>query len=258
MSSDRAFRLAVSRGPNWSRPSIASGPRTMSGSCSGSTGLTAIRISASSARQRATFSSMRSSSGASSATLAYFPYGTRSRRWCARSSALRKARIARSRREGRSRTFSATKTARDKAKAKRPGDWVPEIILPYTAHPSFDKAAHYLGMKVIRVRERPDFRADVQAMERAITERTVMIVGSAPQYPHGRIDPIAEIAAIATKRADLVPCRCLCRWIPYPLPEAARAWDPHFLLRRTWSHLGFGRSAQVRPDAPGHIDHDAP
>jgi sphinganine-1-phosphate aldolase len=96
--------------------------------------------------------------------------------------------------------FLATKAARDKAKSKNPGDWVPEIVIPYTAHPSFDKAAHYLGMKVIRVRERADFRADVLAMERAITERTVLIVGSAPAYPHGRIDPIPEIAALALAR----------------------------------------------------------
>jgi len=95
--------------------------------------------------------------------------------------------------------FLATKTARDKAKSRKPGDWVPEIVIPYTAHPSFDKAAHYLGMRIRRIRERADFRADVRAMEDAINERTVLIVGSAPQYPHGRIDPIPELAALAAK-----------------------------------------------------------
>jgi sphinganine-1-phosphate aldolase len=96
--------------------------------------------------------------------------------------------------------FLATKAARDKAKARTPGDWIPEIVIPYTAHPSFDKAAHYLGLKVIRVRERPDFRADVTAMEAAVTDRTILLVGSAPAYPHGRIDPIPEIAALAAAR----------------------------------------------------------
>jgi len=44
---------------------------------------------------------------------------------------------------------------------------------------------------------RDDFRADVDAMAAAVNENTVLVVGSAPQYPQGVIDPIPELAAIA-------------------------------------------------------------
>lgn len=93
--------------------------------------------------------------------------------------------------------FIAVKAARDRARG-RLGDRAPlEIVLPFTAHPAFDKAAHYLGMRTVRTPLRGDFCADPEAMRAAIGERTAMIVGSAPAYPHGVVDPIAEIAAVA-------------------------------------------------------------
>ena len=62
---------------------------------------------------------------------------------------------------------------------------------------AFDKAAESFGIKLVRVPVGRDFRADVGAMRRAVTGRTVAIVGSAPGFPHGVIDPIAELAALA-------------------------------------------------------------
>ena len=96
--------------------------------------------------------------------------------------------------------FLAVKTARDHARATRPEIAVPEIVAPVSAHPAFDKAAHYLCMKVIRVPLRADFRADVPALAAAITPNTIMLVGSAPTFPHGVIDPITDIAALARDR----------------------------------------------------------
>jgi glutamate/tyrosine decarboxylase-like PLP-dependent enzyme len=93
--------------------------------------------------------------------------------------------------------FLAVKTARDHARAERPSIKEPEIVLPFSAHPAFDKAAHYLCMKVTRVPLRADYRADVAALRAAITPNTIMIVGSAPTFPHGVIDPIEDIAALA-------------------------------------------------------------
>ena len=57
---------------------------------------------------------------------------------------------------------------------------VPEIVVPYTAHPSFNKAAAYMDLKVVRVPQGDDLRADVRAMSDAINDNTIMIVGSAP------------------------------------------------------------------------------
>jgi glutamate/tyrosine decarboxylase-like PLP-dependent enzyme len=78
----------------------------------------------------------------------------------------------------------------------------PELVVPVTLHPAFDKAAHYFGVKLVKVPVGSDWRADVRAMERRIGRRTIGLVASAPQYPHGVVDPIAELGAIA-RRHDL-------------------------------------------------------
>jgi glutamate/tyrosine decarboxylase-like PLP-dependent enzyme len=96
--------------------------------------------------------------------------------------------------------FLAVKTARDHARAERPDVKTPEIVAPVSAHPAFDKAAHYLCMSVKRIPLRSDYRADVDAMRAAINANTIMIVGSAPTFPHGVIDPIADIASVARER----------------------------------------------------------
>ncbi len=98
--------------------------------------------------------------------------------------------------------FLAVKTARDHARKNRSGVDHPNIVLPQTAHPAFDKAAHYLDVKSVRVPIRADFRADVAAMERAVDDQTILMAGSAPAYPHGVFDPIEDLADLAT-RMDL-------------------------------------------------------
>ncbi len=92
----------------------------------------------------------------------------------------------------------AVKAARDKARAERPGLDVPELVLPHTAHPAFHKAAHYLGVRpVVTPFDPQTFRADPDAMRRAITPNTILLVASAPCYSHGVVDPIGPIAALA-------------------------------------------------------------
>jgi glutamate/tyrosine decarboxylase-like PLP-dependent enzyme len=91
------------------------------------------------------------------------------------------------------------KTARDKARADHPGITSPVILIPESAHPAFQKAAHYLNVKVITTPVRSDKRADVDAMRKAITPDTVLLVGSAPCFPHGVIDPIADIGQVASE-----------------------------------------------------------
>ncbi len=93
----------------------------------------------------------------------------------------------------------AVQTYRDKARVERPRVRRPEIIVPRTIHPAFDKAAHYFGVKLKKVEIRADLRADPQAVARAISGRTIAIAASAPQYPHGVVDPIAEIGVIAER-----------------------------------------------------------
>ncbi|NOY99083.1 MAG: aspartate aminotransferase family protein [Chloroflexi bacterium] len=91
----------------------------------------------------------------------------------------------------------AVKTARDWARVHRPEATQPEILLPRSAHPAFEKGAQYFGLKTVFVPVRDDLRADVGAMIRAVTPNTILMVGSAPAYPHGVVDPIRELAAAA-------------------------------------------------------------
>ncbi len=93
----------------------------------------------------------------------------------------------------------AMKTYRDFARDRR-GIAEPEIVAPVTAHAAFDKAARYFDMPLIRVPVDDGFRADLTAMTAAVTDRTAVVVGSSPSFPHGVIDPIPQIAALAAER----------------------------------------------------------
>ena len=96
----------------------------------------------------------------------------------------------------------AVKTARDFAKATR-GITAPEMVLPITAHPALEKAAHYFDVKAVHAPVDAHFKVDVAEMEKLITPNTILLVGSAPAYPQGVVDPIPEIAALAQARGLL-------------------------------------------------------
>ncbi len=94
----------------------------------------------------------------------------------------------------------AVKSCRDQARAQGRDTSGAEILAPVSAHPAFDKAAHYLGLRVVRVPVARDLRADVPAMAEAIGSRTLMLVGSAPCFPYGVIDPIGALGELARER----------------------------------------------------------
>uniref|UniRef100_A0A3P8YY54 sphinganine-1-phosphate aldolase n=1 Tax=Esox lucius TaxID=8010 RepID=A0A3P8YY54_ESOLU len=92
----------------------------------------------------------------------------------------------------------ACKAYRDLARER--GVKHPEIIAPISVHAAFDKAAHYFGMKLVHIPlDKKTMKVDVKAMGRAINRNTAMLVCSAPQFPHGIIDPIEEVAKLAVK-----------------------------------------------------------
>ncbi|MEZ5180568.1 MAG: aminotransferase class V-fold PLP-dependent enzyme [Acidimicrobiales bacterium] len=124
--------------------------------------------------------------------------------------------------------FLAVQVARDHARRER-GIAEPQLLTPTTAHPAFAKAAKYLDLEHVKVPVGPDGRADVAATEAAMGERTGLVVGSAPCYPFGLIDPIEELAALAAERGILFHTdACLGGWIlPWweELGEAVAPWD---------------------------------
>ena len=95
----------------------------------------------------------------------------------------------------------AVKAARDLYLEKKGKDaGKPEIILPTTAHPAFRKAAGYLGLDVVRIPvDEESFLVSPDKVRSAITDRTAIIVSSAPSFPYGGIDPIEEIGRIAVE-----------------------------------------------------------
>lgn len=74
------------------------------------------------------------------------------------------------------------------------------IVAPHSVHPAFEKGAKLMDIEVRRVPVGKDFRADVEAMASVIDDDTMMLVGSAPCFPYGVIDPIEDLAALARKR----------------------------------------------------------
>jgi tyrosine decarboxylase/aspartate 1-decarboxylase len=119
----------------------------------------------------------------------------------------------------------------------------PEIVVPVSGHYSLDKVGRYLGLKVVRTPVDDAQRADVQAMSRAITDRTVALVATAGTSEYGQVDPIPEIAALALRRG--LPCHVdaasggflipFARSLGFALPEfdfavdgvSSIAIDPH-------------------------------
>lgn len=97
----------------------------------------------------------------------------------------------------------AIKTARDYARAHGRATERANIILPQSAHLAFDKAAHLMDIEVRRVPIKTDgtFEADVPAMQAACDADTIMMVGSAPNFPHGIIDPIEALSEVAVAQS---------------------------------------------------------
>lgn len=94
----------------------------------------------------------------------------------------------------------ALKAARDWARGRRPDLGFPKFVVPGSAHPAFEKAGNLLGIEIVRAPIGADFRADVAAMETLICPRTIGLAGSAPQFGHGVVDPIGQIADLAIRR----------------------------------------------------------
>ena len=90
----------------------------------------------------------------------------------------------------------ACKAYRDMAYER--GVQFPEMIVPQSVHAAFDKAAGYFRMKITHIPvDEKTRKVNISAMRRAINKNTCMLVGSAPQYPHGIIDPIVDIGKVS-------------------------------------------------------------
>ena len=125
--------------------------------------------------------------------------------------------------------FCAIHAAREWAREKKPSVRTPEFITPFSAHATLNKAGHYLGVKIRRVPVASDYRSDIEAMRSAIGPNTIGIYASAPNWPYGTYDRIADCGRLAEEQnLWLHVDACVggfiapfARKLGYPIP----AWD---------------------------------
>ncbi len=86
-----------------------------------------------------------------------------------------------------------------RSKRRRRG-FSPEMIVPETVHVAWDKAAKYFNIKMIKIPLKDDFTVDADALKKKINKSTILIVASAPSYPHGVVDPIEDIGRVAAEK----------------------------------------------------------
>lgn len=122
----------------------------------------------------------------------------------------------------------AVKTYRDLARTSRRVRR-PEMILPVTAHVAWFKAAEYFDVRPRLLPLDDSMRLDTRGLERLFSRNTVMVLGSAPEYPHGLVDPIAELGTVAARhRVPLHVDACVGGFIlPFMAMNGADlpAWD---------------------------------
>lgn len=94
----------------------------------------------------------------------------------------------------------AVKIPAQRAEATARGNRRYNIVLPWSAHPALDKAADIMHLEVRRAPPSDDLVADVAWMEQACDDDTVLLVGSAPPYPYGVMDPLRALSDLAQRR----------------------------------------------------------
>lgn len=125
----------------------------------------------------------------------------------------------------------AVKTGRDWARKRHPEMGQPEMIAPVTTHPAFSKACHFTGVRALYAPLAPDYRVDVKEVEKLITRNTVMLTASAPCFPYGVIDPVAELAGLAIKHNLLLHVDSCLGGLFLPFIEALGYEVPPFDFR---------------------------
>ena len=132
-------------------------------------------------------------------------------------------------------------SAREKARAER-GVTEPEMyvvlfkdlcladqcrIVPETAHAAFRKAGSYFGTKVHLVAcPAPNYAVHVPSVSRLINSNTILLVGSAPNFPHGIIDDINSLSRLALRKKGTLPLHVDCCLGSFLVPFLARAGFP--------------------------------
>ncbi|NKB35699.1 MAG: aminotransferase class V-fold PLP-dependent enzyme [Gammaproteobacteria bacterium] len=96
--------------------------------------------------------------------------------------------------------YNALHAMRRWARENKPQIKEPEIVAPYSTHSTVHKTAKYLDLKVVTVAQLGDRSVDIEGIKNAIGPDTIGIVGSAPNWPYGTVDPIEEFSELAIEK----------------------------------------------------------
>jgi sphinganine-1-phosphate aldolase len=96
--------------------------------------------------------------------------------------------------------FNGLHAMRRWARETKPQISEPEIVAPYSTHSTVHKTAKYLDLKVITVPQLEDRSVDIEGIRQAIGPNTIGIVGSAPNWPYGTVDPIEDFSEMALEK----------------------------------------------------------
>ena len=123
--------------------------------------------------------------------------------------------------------YSGVKAARDEARVTMPRITEPELVIPDTAHAAFNKAGEILGVRVVRVKTGPDRVAVPELIAGALTPNTIMIGGSAPNWPYATYDDFVGLGELALERGLWLHAdACLGGFLSYFLRELGDAIPP--------------------------------
>ncbi|KAL9058563.1 MAG: hypothetical protein Q9162_001718 [Coniocarpon cinnabarinum] len=98
----------------------------------------------------------------------------------------------------------------------------PEMVLPETAHTAFHKACEYFSIRKVTVPcPAPTHRVSMRHVARLINPNTILLVGSAPNFPHGIIDDVTSLSRLAQKHK--LPLHVDCCLGSFLVPHLAKA-----------------------------------
>ena len=148
--------------------------------------------------------------------------------------------------------LTAIRATRDFFAAQR-GVTQPELIAATSAHAAVHKACAYFGIRLVPVPvEAGSYRMDVGAARRAVTPNTIMLYASAPGFPHGVVDDVPALAAVARAAgAALHVDACLGGFV-LPFAAAAGAGGPAGAPRRPLPRFDFSVPGVTSMSADTH------
>ncbi len=151
----------------------------------------------------------------------------------------------------------AVLAARERGRAER-GIESGKIVVAESAHAAFHKSAHLFSMPIVTTPVTGDWTADVEAMAAAVDDGTVLVVGSAPQYPQGLVDPIPAVAELAASVGAWCHVDACMGGFVLPFAEMLGRDVPAVGLPGGGRALDLGRRAQAGLRPQGRVGDRAP